>query len=101
MNSFAGSRATRLWNANFCVAARSGTIEAFHDSPKVLFDAEPTRRANNEDRNPAPGLILLVFEVLVGRDQHIEADGVCLRKESAVHQRAPVKLQSNAHVMFR
>lgn len=76
-------------------------IEGLGDGANMLFDADPTRRANNDDRNPAPGQVLLVSQILVGRDQHIESGALGLIEEFAICQRAPGKLQSGADLMIR
>jgi hypothetical protein len=67
----------------------------------VLFDAEPARRANDDDRDPACGEILLVPQVLVGGDKHLESGDLGLLKEFAVRQRAPAKFQGSADIMIR
>lgn len=85
-------RSRNSGNADFGVASRSSAIERRRHRVNALFDAKPTRRANHDDRNPASGEILLVFQILAGRDERFEPCGLRMLKQLAVRQRAPARL---------
>lgn len=65
----------------------------------MLADSPPVRGRQNEDRQFAPGKLLLVAKVLIGRDDKIEVFSLSRREQCAVLKRLPSPLVSGADVM--
>jgi hypothetical protein len=68
-------------------------VHSRRDRPRYAFKARPTGSREYDDRNLAHAKILLVPDVSIGRDQHIEF-GVRLHQQFAIAQRGPAPLVS-------
>ena len=67
-----------LWDGDLDIAPRPNPIDRIAHPSDALLDAWPTRGVDHDDADSAVTQILLVFQILVSCDQHIEASLLCL-----------------------
>lgn len=77
---------------DFHIAARNGGIYYRNNPVKMESDVWPLLIAKNDDGNPAGGKILLVANVLVGRQQQFIARFLSLTQQLAVLEFVPADL---------
>ena len=61
-----------LWDRDLGIRSRSGDLDGCHDQRGCGLDARPTGGAQNNDGDASRGEVLLVLEVCVGGDQHLQ-----------------------------
>lgn len=64
---------TSLRHPNFSVAVWLDTADCLDNARQHLLNAGPTGGTQNHNGNLSLGQILLVLEVLIGRDQNLKA----------------------------
>ena len=78
-----GSRGLCLrWQIDLGIATGLCQIDGLHHQPNMGAEAWPLLLAENNDRNFPLRQVLLVANVLVGRQQHVEAGRFSGRKRS-------------------
>ena len=71
----AGGRSATAWrplDGNFMVAPRRHQTEGFHDQPDRAPKRRPVIGRNHHERQPTPGQVLLVTNVLIRGDHDLE-----------------------------
>jgi hypothetical protein len=68
------------------------------DCFRMFAEPRPARRREHEDRKPAVGQVLLMTEVAICRDEHVEVV-FCRRQKFPVAQRRPPELVRRRDVM--
>lgn len=67
----------------------------------ILLNAEPAGRTNDDYRDLASGEVLLVFHILISRDEDVKSDSLGLLKKLTIRERVPAKLQSRLDFVTR
>ena len=62
-------RSFRVWNFDFRKAAGSRSVNRRPDTFKMKFDVRPLLVAQHNNRNPTPGKVLLITDVLIRRQK--------------------------------
>jgi hypothetical protein len=58
---------------DFEVVSTSDNIQRIQDAAEVVLDCGPTRRRQNQDGQPSNLKVLLILQVLVSSNEHIES----------------------------
>ena len=95
----AAFRVGLLRDLNFEISAGRCRLERFLDRGHVLLDPRPAGGGKHDDGDAAAGEILLVFQVLVGGDQHLEAGSLHLGDQLTVLECRPVELECRADLV--
>ena len=66
-----------------------------------MLNPRPARRTQNNNRNATAGQILLIAQIHIGRNKHIEPNGLSGIKQFAIFQCRPVLFESGRHFMLR
>ena len=61
-----------MWNMNFNIAAGRGRIDRCHNFFGVQSNQRPLRSAQHHNGDFAPTQILLVLDILVSGNKHVE-----------------------------
>jgi hypothetical protein len=100
LTSVFGMGACRLrWQVDFCVAARHGSIDRFHDQPNMRPHTWPLLPAENHDGDFAPRKVLLISHVLIGSEQHVETIRFGGHKQFPILEPVPSLLRRSADFM--
>ncbi|MDQ3959611.1 MAG: hypothetical protein M3255_04830 [Pseudomonadota bacterium] len=85
-------RVSQSKNLNLRIASRVGTINCANHSRDLGLYARPACRSQNNDCNASRPKVLLMPEVLIGRDENLKPFSFCCVKQFAVLQRRPAAL---------
>ena len=87
------------WDLDLGVAARRSGIDGCRYASDDGLDARPPCSSEHDDSDSAIREILLIPEVRVGGEQHVEATGLRSREQFPVAQRRPALFESGHHLM--
>jgi hypothetical protein len=79
---------------DFCVAARCGSVHGSDDTTDMRAQDRPLRVFEDKNGDPSPREVLLVADVLVGRDKNLKARGFRFLKQGSIRERFPSALHS-------
>ncbi len=72
-----------------------------HHTGRVNFDRQPLLCVQHNKRDAPTGQVLLILQILIGRDHDIESGDLCGVEEFAVQQRRPAHLVGSLHIVSR
>ena len=81
-----------LNNLNFRIAALRSAINGANYSSDLALYTWPACRGQNDDCNVSHGKILLIPEVLIGRDENLKPFSFCHVKQVTIRQVRPTAL---------
>lgn len=83
---------------DFEVVSTADTVQRIQDVAEVVFDCGPTRGRQNQDGQLSDRKVLLISQVLVSSNEHIELS-FCSSKEIPVAQIRPPHLERSGDGM--
>ena len=90
-----------LRDGNLDIAANGCRIYGGRDMPHDGPNARPTCCRENNDSNLSSRKVLLIAEIGVGGDKHLESTLLRRAQQFAVLQSSPTKLISSGDTVFR
>lgn len=88
-----------LWDLDLAVAARRSAIDGYRNASDDGFDARPPCFSEHNDSDSAIREVLLIPEVRVGGEQHLEATGLRSPEQFPVAQRRPALFESGHYLV--
>ena len=84
---------------DFLIAASDRRIHRRYNFVEMEFDVRPLLVAEDDDRNSAPGKILLITDILVRSKKQLVASIFSFTQQLAILEFVPADLPGERHVM--
>jgi len=88
-----------MWDRYFYERTRRDAVERVSDKITMRPNAGPICRADHDNCYASRLEVLLVAQVLIGRDEHFVAIGFGSRKQCAILKLVPAAFESGLHIM--